>query len=119
MHVLETCTYKVMFQSLIYYLASPVWQFIICVSKCCICTVLHCVHDYMHTAKQKLDLWNELDSLVHSIKTQSGRRNIRLLRSHRQKYSYTNTPLRKAVKAHLLLSVEKCNLKKKQKKTTW
>ncbi len=48
--------------------------------------------------------------------TQSGHRNIRLLRSHRQKYSYTNTPLRKAVKAHLLLSVEKCNLKTKTKK---
>ncbi len=48
--------------------------------------------------------------------TESGHRNIRLLRSHRQKYSYTNTPLRKAVKAHLLLSVEKCNLIKNKKK---
>lgn len=98
-----------MFQSWIYYLASPVWQFIICVRmlhlySTPLCTWLHAY------SKTKLDLWNELDSLVHSIKRESGQRNIRLLRSHRQKYSYTNTPLRKPGKAHLLLSVEKCNL---------
>lgn len=53
-HVLETCTYKVMYQSIIYYLASPVWQLF--VPECCICKVLYCVYDHMHTAKQKLDL---------------------------------------------------------------
>lgn len=69
-YVLETCTYKVTYQSVIYYLASPVWQLIICVRMLHVYSTPLCtwLHAY---SKTKPGFWNGLFSLVHSIKTQS------------------------------------------------